>query len=146
MWILLMSLFAAALVIAGTYFVGRLFWLVFGSTLVVWRLSRRDRAQRRLEYASLSSEALRQELSTDPFLADLCSDPNVKLFLDRLASHDEVSLRQQFSKSKLYRMLVCAELAAGRTGRPEAVDSIDTIFALLDELSRRELANVRHAG
>jgi hypothetical protein len=38
---------------------------------------------------------------------------------------------------KLYRMLATAEQAAGRTGRPEAVDSIDEIFALLDTLARR---------
>jgi hypothetical protein len=70
----------------------------------------------------------------------------IQQFLSRITRHDEVALAAEYPRGKLYRMLATAEQAAGRTGRPEAVDSIDEIFALLDTLARRTSRITAGAG
>ena len=110
------------LLVAGVYFAGRLLWMVVGGSWIVFRNTRRARIE------------LRRQVT-------------IQQFLSRITDHDEIALAAEYPRGKLYRMLATAEQAAGRrSGRPEAVDSIEEIFALLDTLARRTSQITAGAG
>jgi hypothetical protein len=88
--------------------------------------------------AALSDDELRHKLLHDPYLEeDLGSAPAVGEFLARLAARDEIALARQYPRAKLYQLLAGAERTAGGSGRPEAVDNVGEISAVLQELAKR---------
>lgn len=135
------------LLVAGAYFATRLLWVVVGGAWIVFRNTRRVRLELRRKVASLTTEDIRTRLVQEGyFTEDLRRQAAIQQFLSRITRHDEVALAAEYPRGKLYRMLATAERAAGRTGRPEAVDSIDEIFALLDTLARRTSRTTAGAG
>jgi hypothetical protein len=126
------------LMLAGAYFVGRLLWI---GVVVLWFLTFgawRQRALLASEIAGLSAEQIRERLLGSPYFAsDLRRQPPIEEFLSRIARHDEIALRAEYSRRHLYSMLSKCERAARRGGRPEASDYIDELYALLDALAQR---------
>jgi hypothetical protein len=132
------EMFVVVLLLAGAYFVGRLVWLVAGGSWIVASTIRRQRALLAREIAGLSGEQIRERLVGSPYFnGDVRRQPPIEEFLSRIARHDELSLRRQYSRRRLYSMLSACERAAGGRGRPEAVDYIDELYALLDALAQR---------
>ena len=136
------------LLVAGAYFAGRLLWVVVGGSWIVFKNTRRARIELRRKVASLTTEDIRTRLVQEGyFTEDLRRQATIQQFLSRITDHDEIALAAEYPRGKLYRMLATAEQAAGRrSGRPEAVDSIEEIFALLDTLARRTSQITAGAG
>jgi len=132
----LLAILVAVLLLAGVYFVGQLAWLLGHVGWAVWRQSRQCRATVRRDLAESSTEALRSRILTDVYFDDaIRADPRVGDFLARLAQGHEVALRREYSRRRLYGMLIEAERAAGRRGRPEVIETI--LFEQFNELARR---------
>ena len=120
------------------YFSWRVVRMVAGGAWVVSRATGRARAGLRREVAALTTDDVRTRLVQNPyFTADIRSQASVQQFLSRVSRHEEIALAAEYPRRKMYRLLANAEAAAGRTGRPEAVDAIDEIWILLEELARR---------
>ena len=126
------------LMLAGACFIGRLFWT---GTLGVWFLvstTRRQRAVLANEIAGLGAEQIRGRLlGSAYFTSDLRRQPPIEELLSRIARHDEIALRAEYTRRQLYSMLSKCEKASGRRGRPEASDYLDELNALLDALAQR---------
>lgn len=141
MAIALFGVVVIALLLVGVYLVGLLVWQVFGMTWITWIVVsgiRRQRAALAREIAGLSAEQIRERLLASTYFADdLRSQPPIEAFLSRIARRDEQALRTEYSRGRLYRMFCRCETAAGRRGRPEAVDSIEELYPLLDALAER---------
>lgn len=134
----LLNALVVVLVITGAYFVARMVWVIGGSAVVVLRESRRVADAVSSELAALTTDQIRERLLADSYFDDaIRADSAVASFLRRVANQEEVALRREFTKRRLYSMLARAEHAAGRRGRPEAVDTIDLLDRQLDELARR---------
>ena len=132
-----------AIVASGTYFVGRLFYMVIGGMLAVSRATARARQSFAREMAGLSTPEIRQRLLEDSYLThELRNAAAVQALLSRIAQGDEVALASEYPTGKLYNLFARAEFAAGTEGRPRAVDTIDTISGLLQELARRTSSEV----
>ena len=124
--------------LVGAYFVGRLILLLGFMLWVLTVGTWRHRARRAREIARLSAEQIRERLvGSSYFAADLRRQPPIEEFLSRIVRQDEIALRGEYSRRRLYSMLCKCERAANRRGRPEAVDYIDELYALLDALARR---------
>ena len=127
--------------LAGVYLIGLLFWQIARVTHIVAGGTRRVRAQLSSEIAGLTSEQIRERLLESPYFThDLRRQRPIEDFLTRIARRDEVALRREFSRRRLYSMLSKSEKAVGRRGRPEASDYIEEWYAFLDELARRAAA------
>lgn len=138
---ILLTSVVVILALAFVYFGGRLAWLLIRVVRVLW-LAHRDAARElaalRVELASMPTDAVRQRLLTDAYFEDaLRAQAPVAAFLARVAAGDEVTLRAEYSQRGLYRMLVGAERTAGILGRPLAMEAIDELDAILDELATR---------
>jgi hypothetical protein len=132
------AVFGVLILVAGVYFVGRLIYLLVGSFGVVHRATAAARAEWRKELTTLTPDEIRARLIRAPYFSDdLRSGASIQQFLSRIERHDEVALAADYPSAKLYSLLVSAESVAGRTGRPEAVDAIDEISDMLQELARR---------
>ena len=130
-----------ALILVGTYFVGLLVWRVGGMWRVVRSARRQSRASFQRELAAMTTEQIGEHLLDHPYLNSLRGHSAVEQFLSRIARGDEVALRDEFPRRRLYSMLVNCERAAGGPGRPEASDSITELDAVVDELARRAKGN-----
>jgi hypothetical protein len=137
---------AAFLVILGAagFFTGLLLYKAIGGALAVSRAGRKARAELARTMAGLSTEQLQQRLLQDRYLAgDLRDDATIQAFLRRVAQGDAVALAREYPRPRLYKLLATAETSLGHRGRPQAVDSITEVSAVLQELARRSRA---HAG
>jgi hypothetical protein len=121
----------------GAFFVGLVVYKIVGAARAVSRARAKAQGDLAERLAGMSTEYLRQRLLQDPYLVALGRDAAVKAFVSRVAERDEVALAREFPRAKLSRILAAAEVNAGRTGRPEAVDAIFEISGLLQELARR---------
>ena len=111
---------------------------VVGAGTAVRAASAAARDRLRTDLAALTTEQLRTRLlSDDYFAADLRRVPAIAQFLEHLRAGQETQLATRYPRRRLYRLLTRAERAAGRRGRPEAVDTIDEIHEGLLELARR---------
>jgi hypothetical protein len=138
MSLLFLTVVVVLLAVAGIYFVLRLAWHIGGSTWVIWRQSRELAETVRRDLASLTTEQIRARVLSDSYFdSEIRAYPQVASFLARLANGEERTLRREYSKNQLYKQFVNAERAAGRRGRPEAVDAIYIIDRQLTELARR---------
>jgi hypothetical protein len=118
--------------------VGLLGFLTLAATWAVHEATVAAREHLRRDLAALPPEQIRTRLLTDGyFAADLRQVPAIREFLAGLQAGDEVPLAARYSRRRLYGMLARAESAAGRSGRPEAVDTVDEIYEGLRELARR---------
>jgi hypothetical protein len=126
----------ALLLAAWIYFAGRLLWMIVSTTVLVSGNTRRARAQLQREAAALTVDQLRTELLHDSYFTEpLRRQTAIQLFLSRIERRDEVALAREYPRWKLYRLLAGAETAAGGSGRPEAVDSIERLFIRLRTLA-----------
>jgi hypothetical protein len=125
------------LIAAMVYFLGRLLYMVIGGMGAVRKATAAFDKQLRQELAELSVEGLRERLLRNPYLSSLRNNANVQNFYARVAAGDEAALVRELSKARFYKMLVGAEQSLDIVGRPEAVDNIDEIWTILQELAAR---------
>jgi hypothetical protein len=135
---IVLTALVVAVGVAGVYFIGRLLYAVIGGIWVVRRATGGANEQMRRELAGLSIDGLRARLLENKYLSvTLRNDANVQAFLARVARGDEVSLAQAYPREKLYGMLVDAERPLRIPGRPEAVDEVQEVSAVLQALAAR---------
>jgi hypothetical protein len=127
----------ALILAAGVFFGGLLLYLLVGGGWVVWRATARANKELERELAGLSTDELRERLLEDSYLSEHREDAGVRELLSRIARGDELALAREYPRRSLYQVLVRAETAAGRNGRPEAVDAVSEISSMLQELARR---------
>ena len=136
MQVVVLTLVVAILVAAGVYFGWQLARLLGYIVWAVWRSSRERHAMIRHEFATSTTDQLRSRLLADRYFDEgIRASPRVQDFLARLARGEEVALRREYSKRRLYGMLIDAERAAGRHGRPEVIET--TVYERFEELARR---------
>jgi hypothetical protein len=131
---------AVVFIIIGAmiYFVSRLFYMAIGGIGAVRRATAAVDKQLRQELTELSVEGLRERILRNPYLTvSLRSDANIQRFCAKIADGNEAALVAEFTKGRLYKMLVGAERSLGMTGRPEALENIDEIWAVLQELGKK---------
>ncbi len=149
----------AGLALGMVYVLGRLLRLGVGVLWAVDQATGAANERLRHELADLSVPALRDRLLRNPYLAlRLRNHPDIQALRERVARGDELALLREYPRRRLYKLLVVAERAAvGRpdlaaVGRPEAMDNIGEVWALLQALAQRRAvqqavgAGERHPG
>jgi len=120
------------------YFVSRLFYMSIGMIWAVRKATAALNKQLKQELTELPVEELRERILQNPYLTvSLRSDANIQKFCTRIAEGNEAALVRESSKGSLYKMLVGAERSLGMTGRPEALENIDEIWTMLQELVKK---------
>jgi hypothetical protein len=102
------------------------------------RKAQRHRSARQWALHDLDhSEIKRRLLNHVYFSPSLRATPTLQDFFLRLDNGEEVWLASRYPRKKLYRLLVKAEHEAGMKGPPQALEHVDEILELLEQLARR---------
>jgi hypothetical protein len=118
--LLVLEVMVTLLMVAWVYFIGRVLWVVVGSTAIAILRSRRATARLREEVATLDAEQLRTLLLQDDCLShDVRASPEIREFFSRIERRDEVALAAEYPRGKIRRLIANAEEELGEHGRSE---------------------------